>query len=335
MAPLRDVGTTMAKVQASLELGDLENITEDDRNTLEAYNRDDCVSTWRLRDWLEDVRGEQISGGAVIDRPMLRPGDPAPDISAWQEKIGLLVNRLTDGTPIDPAARDEEQQAKWILAYILDWHRREMKAVWWEHFRLGGLSAPDLLEERAGLSGLAFVELSAGPPRRRFIATAFRRRKPRCAAAKISGCWAEKSSERWRRFRLQERTVDVKKRQDTAGIHPAAVYTHKVIGAEVMAEALARLGEYVADHGMTGDGPFRAARDLLMAVTPRIGGHPIRDAGETTLDAAVRIAPLLDGTVLPIQGPPGAGKTHTGARHDSNRLPGPARRRASPQTATR
>ena len=36
--------------------------------------------------------------------------------------------------------------------------------------------------------------------------------------------------------------------------------------------------------------------------------------GEMTLAAALRIAPLLNGGVFPIQGPPGAGKTFTGAR---------------------
>ena len=41
---------------------------------------------------------------------------------------------------------------------------------------------------------------------------------------------------------------------------------------------------------MTGDGPYRPARDLLMLTAPRIGGLPIKLADETTLSAAVRIA---------------------------------------------
>ena len=36
--------------------------------------------------------------------------------------------------------------------------------------------------------------------------------------------------------------------------------------------------------------------------------------GEAALDAALRNAPALAGGIFPIQGPPGAGKTHTGAR---------------------
>ena len=81
-----------------------------------------------------------------------------------------------------------------------------------------------------------------------------------------------------------------------------------------MANSLLRLGEYVACNGIQRTGPYQAARDLLLREAPRIGSNPIRLAGETTLDAALRVAPQLSGGVLPIQGPPGAGKTYTGAR---------------------
>ena len=45
-----------------------------------------------------------------------------------------------------------------------------------------------------------------------------------------------------------------------------------------------------------------------------MGDHIIQKDGESTLDAAIRIARNLEGGVLPIQGPPGTGKSYTGAR---------------------
>src|ERR1700676_534410 len=75
-----------------------------------------------------------------------------------------------------------------------------------------------------------------------------------------------------------------------------------------------RIGQYVADHGMDGEGDHRAARDLLMAVAPRLCGQEFQVDGEATLAAAVRIVLNLDSSVFPVQGPPGAGKTYTGAR---------------------
>src|SRR5882757_5506838 len=38
----------LAKVQACLELGDLTGITDQNRAAVQGYNRDDCLSTWRL-----------------------------------------------------------------------------------------------------------------------------------------------------------------------------------------------------------------------------------------------------------------------------------------------
>ena len=57
-----------------------------------------------------------------------------------------------------------------------------------------------------------------------------------------------------------ENTVDIKKRQDTAGLHPQAAFAHSYVGGQVMAEALVRIGDHVADYGVRGDGPYQAAR---------------------------------------------------------------------------
>jgi hypothetical protein len=61
----------------SLELGDIEFINEDDRNAIAGYNRDDCVSTWRLRDWLETRRAELIETGTAVPRPGAPEGVPS------------------------------------------------------------------------------------------------------------------------------------------------------------------------------------------------------------------------------------------------------------------
>ena len=47
---------------------------------------------------------------------------------------------------------------------------------------------------------------------------------------------------------------------------------------------------------------------------PRVGGTALREPDETVLAAAMRIAPHIECGILPVQGPPGAGKTHIGAR---------------------
>jgi predicted RecB family nuclease len=312
--PLTDANGTMVKVQACLELDDLENIRDEDRTIVQGYNRDDCLSTWHLRDWLETLRSELINAGAVIDRPLPKPGDASPDLTDWQQKIGLLIRRLTDDVPVDIAERNTEQHAKWLLAYILDWHRREEKAAWWEYFRLCDLSTEDLLEERAALSGLTFVGAVGGTTKAPIHRYSF---PPQDTDLRGDEDLRSLGGARFgnvEAISLEGRTIDIKKRQDTANLHPEAVFAHLIVPSQVLADALVRIGEYVADNGMTYGGHYQAARDLLMRVGPRVGGQALKKPDETTLAAALRIAPHLDGGVFPIQGPPGAGKTHIGAR---------------------
>ena len=112
----------------------------------------------------------------------------------------------------------------------------------------------------------------------------------------------------------QAGTVDIDKPAALADTHPEAVFAHDLVPTDAHKKALVRLGEYVADSGIAGEGAYGAARALLLRETPRLNGEPIRRPGETALDAALRIAAQGEFGVLPLQGPPGAGKTFTGAR---------------------
>lgn len=311
---LSDANMALAKVQSCLELGDLELIDDDDRAVVAGYNRDDCVSTWRLRDWLEALRDELVAAGTDVPRPEVPEGAPSEKLTEWQEKINALIDQLTSDVPLDPIDRTSEQHARWLLAHSLDWHRREQKAAWWEYFRLSGLTAEDLLEERAGLSGLSFIGAVGATGKTPIHRYSFPPQETELRGGEglrsIGGAHFGSIVE----MSLEDRWVDIKKRGDTSDVHSSAVFAHKVIGADVLANSLVRIGEYVAENGMEGDGRYRAARDLLMRMPPQVGGRPLLQDGESTLDAALRIAPHLQPGVFPIQGPPGAGKTHTGAR---------------------
>jgi hypothetical protein len=86
--------------------------------------------------------------------------------------------------------------------------------------------------------------------------------------------------------------------------------------ATAQKEALERIGEWVAAHGLAGPGRYRAARELLLHRPPRAGqadGSELVPRGEAVDQVARRLVRQLDATVLPVQGPPGAGKTYVGA----------------------
>ncbi len=311
---LADARRALTLMQAALELNDRAGITPEVMNTIAGYNREDCVSAQRLRDWLEDIRADLIQSGASIDRPAPTENEANEKLEERQRVVAELVSRLIADVPADVTQRSPEQQARWILAHSLDWHRRELKSVWWEYFRLADLSAEDLLDERAGVAGLEFVANVGGTAR----APVHRYRFPPQETELRGGeSLYSVGGEKYGSVvavSQADRTIDIKKRKDTAESHVTAVFAHDVVGTEEQAGALVRLGEHVVANGLEGLGPYQPARDLLQRLPPRVCGEPLRKADETTLDAAIRIVSKLEPGVLAIQGPPGAGKTFTAAR---------------------
>ena len=130
---------------------------------VERYNREDCVSARALRDWLEQLRAEaQHEHGVELPRPELSSGAASEDVATTAEETQRVMNELLAGVPVDPEQRTKEQQARWLMAHLLEWHRREDKAAWWEYFRLRDLPLEDYETERSALAGLVFVETVGG-----------------------------------------------------------------------------------------------------------------------------------------------------------------------------
>jgi predicted RecB family nuclease len=313
--PLADARTNLRVIERALELGAADAITADVRAAVEGYNRDDCLSALHLREWLEQLRAAVEANGTPVPRPAPKDGAAPEKVDDRSRRMQALVAGLTADVPPDRDARNEEQQARWLLAHLLDWHRREDKAPWWEFFRLRDLSEDELLDEKAALAGLTLVARVGGTKRSPIDRYQF---PPQDADVRGGDSLHLPDGTDFGGVDAIDRvarTVDIKKRGAQADVHPSAVFAHSVVPSEVLAEALLRLGDDVVQHGIAGGTRYRAARELLLGRPPRLRtGSFTSTAGESAVQFAVRVAPDLDHTVLAIQGPPGAGKTFTGAR---------------------
>src|SRR5256885_12403054 len=85
---------------------------------------------------------------------------------------------------------------------------------------------------------------------------------------------------------------------------------------DAQAGSLYRMGCWVQADGVDAPGRYRAGRDLLLRRPPRLLAGEKLDAlaSETPENTASRIVVALENSVFAIQGPPGSGKTYTGAR---------------------
>ncbi len=100
--------------------------------------------------------------------------------------------------------------------------------------------------------------------------------------------------------------------------HPTALVPKLVVETNEQKASLLRIGKAIAADRLAEDGPYRAARDLLARRAPHVSGHAsgadLRSAEQSAEEAARDLVTRLDRSYLAIQGPPGSGKTWTGAR---------------------
>ena len=318
--PLREANVALNTFEAALALGG-QRETESLLKTIEGYNRDDCVSTLRLRDWLEARRTEhEAITGRAIPRPEMRSGKPGLDLAAQLDEVSEVKQRLISDFPDDEAEWSEEQRARWLLAQMLEWHRREEKSAWWEYFRLCELSDDELQEDKTALGGLEYVG-EAGRIKRSVI---HRYRFPTQdhaidRALEVHDPRTQKSAGGLIAIDDHNRTIDLKRGATSSVPHPTSVIPFDIVDSEVLRSSLLRVASAVADSGMVGQGMFQSARDLLLRRGPRsledMADALIGAVGCLTESARQLVRSLSSQPcVLPIQGPPGSGKTYSGAR---------------------
>jgi predicted RecB family nuclease len=285
------------------------------------YNEDDCESTWLLREWLLKLREEAGSEyGAEIDWFEHEPSEQTEDKVALREENEKLIRGLLEGIPDDTEPNDE-QQARRLMAQLLEYHHREARPVWWMFFDhcqaeadelfydadcISDLEADETVEPRPEKQSLLYrlkfppQETKLGPPRQV---------KDPASRADTGSIHEIDREHGW---------LDLKRgptRQDLP--LPGALIPGGPYETPEQQAALRRLAEDIASNGVGPDGAYSAALQILLRAEPRLTGRTPGDSIDhegLTLDELKEIVASLDQSHLFIQGPPGSGKTWSGAR---------------------
>ena len=270
---LREAAMSRRIVENAIAEGEVDKALVPHVRVVEDYNREDCESAERLRDWLEQLRGEVVVGGGDVPRPDLREGDASEAISELDEALQGLRDGLLAGVPVDPEQRSEDEHARFVLAHMMEFHRREDKASWWEYFRLLDLEEPDLTDERRAIAGLEHAETldpKAAPLER------YRFSPQELDARPMDGLIGLDQTKlgRVEAVNHAERTIDIKKSKATAHLHPSCGVLHARVPSDTLRESLMRLGEVVLANGLDLGPPYRVATRLLLR-------EPLRQAPRT------------------------------------------------------
>jgi len=89
------------------------------------YNRYDCVSTLRLRDWLLDLAAQHGIEPVVGDLQDEIDEAPSLELSPVAAALAVHAEHATD---------PDEAQAIALAGSAIDYYQREQKSFWWAHF---------------------------------------------------------------------------------------------------------------------------------------------------------------------------------------------------------
>jgi len=301
---------------------------------LAKYNRNDCVSTVALRDWLEARRAElrpllSPDELAVFNRRELR--DPSEKVKFGSELITALnERRLEPGLDPDIAASLE---TRWLMADLLDFHAREDAVTSFEYIQSINKSEDELIDDPNAIAGLHFVEeietSAPGGRQKTFKA----KRVYRFDANQLTKVDASSDVKAVNFYRpkmndddpngptVKMESIDVDAGLVTLTIanrendlpHPTAIFDHKTVNKSGFVDALNELGAEV----LAGTPRHRASHDIVHRVPPRFGSQSlvaVNDAGVLNDEVLAALIGDLQSSYLVVQGPPGTGKTYSSAR---------------------
>jgi predicted RecB family nuclease len=267
------------------------------------YNEDDCKSTAELLQWLRGVANDNKIPLGVLDADVSTPPTLPPEVVSRLE----IASRL----------REQDDLISGILTDLIDFHRREEKPMWWRMFDRADATSEELRDDPGCIEGIQAIGEPATvkqsleqtyrfDPDQECKLTADGRS---CvmfthnleAGLNLSGLDAS----------ARELTIKIGKKgfmEKMGGAFPAqgSLLPNEYVSATPIQIALAE----VANGYLSGELPAPVAA-LLNRVPPKAS---LQIPSESTTDTAIRVAGLMSGECLVIQGPPGSGKTYTASR---------------------
>lgn len=295
------------------------------------YNRYDCVSTLRLRDWMLRLAEEQhgVRPGAPQDVPVeLVPFEEDP-------LAGVLEGHAREAEERGSA---QDAEAFRLAAAAIDYHRREAKAFWWDHFARLGDPVDEWIDQR-GVFHVERVEVVRDWKQGRSLWN---------REIVLHGSWAPGSSSApdsgdaflvydhpvpWRRLdRTPSQRLDVAARfleQDGRDTAVRVIESARTVDAPDWIDipialvpgppprglsVQTAIAAFAAD-ASSGEWPDRAESDLLRLRPPAESGPPLAEmqAPDAAVPAVVDSLLGRDRGYLAVQGPPGTGKTYVAA----------------------
>ncbi|HSO01591.1 MAG TPA: TM0106 family RecB-like putative nuclease, partial [Gaiellaceae bacterium] len=284
-AEVKDGGTSIVIFEQWMQTGDQALLDQ-----IDAYNREDCIATRKLRDWLLELRAEALARFGPFPLPEPKESKPIPEVKA--ERAELRAQLLDAG---------EE-----LAAQLLDYHDRERKPVWWAFFDRLEQTPEELVEDAESIGKLR--PTGETRPEKRSVAHVLtypaQEHKLGEGQGPTDPATRDGAGEILELDREARRLV-LKRGPKLEDVPlPEALIPGDPYRTPEQEAALMRLGRSL----LAGDGRYPALESILRR-------EPFPEPVHTSdLERMQELVSSLDGRHLVIQGPPGSGKTWTSGR---------------------
>lgn len=284
-AEVKDGGTSIVVFEQWMQTGEQALLDQ-----IDEYNREDCVATRKLRDWLLELRDEALATFGPFPPPEPVASKPIPERK--QERAQLREELLDAG---------EE-----LAAQLLDYHDRERKPVWWAFFDRLEMTPTELVDDAESIGRLQPTGESRKEKRSIAHVLTFpaQEHKLKLGQQPTDPETRDRGGEILELDREARRIV-LKRGPKLAEVPlPEALIPGDPYRTPEQEAALERLGRSL----LAGDRRYPALESILRR-------EPFdRPVQTTDLDEMKKLVLGLDGRHLVIQGPPGSGKTWTSGR---------------------
>ena len=297
----------------------LETEDEEIKQAILEYNKDDCVSTVECRDWLLERREEASEKFGHEFEPFIKDLG-SNDESERFEANAAIREALDQGVPDDVSDRDEEQQARWLMARLVDYHQREARPEWWDYFDRVDYSDPDeFFDHPKAIGGLR--EDPETPKRKEKQSWAYRMLFPvqesKLGPGEHDDPDTESKAGEVLQMDLAQGWLDLKRGHSLLDVPlPHALIARGPIPTKPQRAAIRRFADDIVENGLDNDARYSASRHMLLKKLPVIRGLKQGDPllnDSKDLNELSDLVRHMDSTYLFVQGPPGAGKTYSGS----------------------
>jgi predicted RecB family nuclease len=276
------------------------------------YNCVDCESTVYLRDWLHGL--QNVAGLRYLSEKEVADAEEAEGEVRVPPVAAQLCQKLLEVVASGAVMDEERQRVQELLAWLLEFHWREAKPVFWRMFDRHKMTEQELIDDLDCLGGLGRTKRPRQAEARSWL---FEYRFDPDQDTKLhDGCKCFFAHDLDVHTEIVEFDGQngrlVIKLGPKAPAAPArlSLIPDEYVSAKSIAAAILRYVEAWAK----GQVLSRAVDDLLCRRAPRIKKHTggaIMQESADSLPQIVDVVSRLDGTTLCIQGPPGTGKTYT------------------------